>query len=80
MLVWNPDDDQLTTPALPHPSPVLAIEFAPDGKRLVTQSGVGPGAGPSGGEARVFGRDVVADGADILSKASGARSVRRISV
>ena len=44
VLVWNPDDDQLMTPALPHPSPVLAIEFAPDGKRLVTQSGVGPGA------------------------------------
>ncbi len=45
VLVWNPGDDQLTAPALPHPSPVDAIEFAPDGKRLVTQSG---------GEARVY--------------------------
>jgi WD40 repeat protein len=43
--VWNPDDDQLTTPALPHPSPVLTIDFAPDGKRLATQAG---------GKARVF--------------------------
>src|SRR5262249_31666803 len=52
--VWNPDDDQFTTPALPHPSPVLAIVFAPDGKRLVTYSGLRPGGGASGGEARVF--------------------------
>jgi len=43
--VWNPDDDQLTTPTLPHPTPVLGIEFAPDGKRLVTQAD---------GKARVF--------------------------
>src|SRR5262249_28930371 len=28
--VWNPDDDQFTTPALPHPWTVLAIEFASD--------------------------------------------------
>jgi WD40 repeat protein len=37
--VWNPDEDQLTTLAIPDPSQVQAIEFAPDGKRLVTQSG-----------------------------------------
>ena len=45
--VWNPDNDQFATPRhFPlHPSPVLAIEFAPDGNRLVTQSGR---------EARVF--------------------------
>jgi WD40 repeat protein len=43
--VWNPDDDQLTTPTLPHPALVLAIEFAPDGKHLLTQSR---------GQARVF--------------------------
>jgi WD40 repeat protein len=43
--LWNLDDDQLTTPALPHPSPVLSIDFSPDGKRLVTYSR---------GEARVF--------------------------
>jgi WD40 repeat protein/tRNA A-37 threonylcarbamoyl transferase component Bud32 len=40
VLVWHPGDDQLTTPELPHPYPVLAIEFAHNGKRLVTHSGL----------------------------------------
>src|SRR5262249_40443459 len=34
--------------------PVLAIAFAPDGKRLVTDSRARPGGGASGREARVF--------------------------
>ena len=66
--VWNPDDDQFTTPALPHPSPVLAIEFAPDGKRLATFSG---------SEARVFDLTGATVAAPVLVTRAHAFAVRR---